>query len=331
MQLADKKIVVTGAAGFIGSHLCDRLAEHSELVLIDDFSIGSIDNLALVEGKSNVRIETADITNLEQMMDLCAGSQVIFHLAISCLRTSLQHPFLSHDINAGGTLNLCLAARQHAVERLLYVSSSEIYGTAISVPMSEEHPCKPMTVYGASKLAGELYALAHFRTYGTPVSVVRPFNTYGPREPHSGARAEVIPRFIQQLERGRAPVIYGDGSQTRDFTYVEDTVTGLVAAAECDELVGDVVNVAYGREASILRIARLLAELMGEGLPEPVCSDPRPGDVDRHFADVDKASRLLGFEAQTDLEAGLAKTVEWFRSTGIAAHGEQDAADSPNW
>lgn len=331
MRLSGSKIMVTGAAGFIGSHLCDRLADDAELLLVDDFSVGSIENLCEVEGRSNVRIERADITDREQMLDLCSGVDVIFHLAISCLRTSLQHPLMSHDINAGGSLNVCLAAREHKLARLIYVSSSEIYGSAQSVPMSEDHPCAPRTVYGASKLAGELYALAHWRTYGTPVSVVRPFNTYGPREPHSGARAEVIPRFIQQLERGQAPVIYGDGSQTRDFTYVEDTVTGLVAAAECDELVGEVVNVAYGSEASIRHIAELLADQMGEGLPPAVYADPRPGDVDRHFADVSKARRLLGFEARTDLATGLGKTVDWFRESGIAAQGEQDAAASPNW
>ncbi len=331
MELSGKKIVVTGAAGFIGSHLSDRLAEDNDLLLIDDFSIGCEENLAQVQGRSNVRIERADITNREQMLDLCSGSQVIFHLAISCLRTSLQHPLMSHDINAGGTLNLCLAAKQHGAERFVYVSSSEIYGSARSVPMSEEHPCEPMTVYGASKLAGELYALAHWRTYGTPVSVVRPFNTYGPREPHSGARAEVIPRFIQQLEARQAPVIYGDGSQTRDCTYVEDTVSGLVAAGSCDALVGEVVNVAYGQEASIRQIAELLADMMGEGLPEAVQAARRPGDVDRHFADVEKAKRLFGFKARTELSVGLAKTLEWFRATGIAAQGEQDAASLPNW
>jgi UDP-glucose 4-epimerase len=197
--------------------------------------------------------------------------------------------------------------------------------------MSEEHPCHPTTVYGASKLAGELYARAYWRTYGTPVSVVRPFNTYGPREPWSGARAEVIPRFILQLARGLSPVIYGDGSQTRDFTYVEDTVSGLVAAGECDELVGDVVNVAYGREVSIRRIAELLCERAGAGAPAAVQSDPRPGDVDRHFADVSRAKRLFGFDALTDLEAGLALTAEWFQSNDIASHPEARAAGSPNW
>jgi UDP-glucose 4-epimerase len=323
--------MVTGAAGFIGSHLSDRLAADNTLVLIDDFSIGLRENLALLEGRPNVQIVAADVTDRERMFQLMDGVEIVFHLAISCLRTSLNRPFLSHDINAGGTLNLCWAARERGVERLLYVSSSEIYGTAATVPMDEEHPCRPMTVYGASKLAGELYALAYWRTYGLPVSVVRPFNTYGPREPYRGARAEVIPRFFLQLQAGRSPVIYGDGSQTRDFTYVEDTVTGLVGAAACDALVGDVVNVAYGREVSIRRIAELLADL-SERKDVPIAyAEPRPGDVQRHYADAGKAKRLFGFTAATDIETGLARTVAWFRQHDIARRVDAEAAGAPNW
>ena len=146
--------------------------------------------------------------------------------------------------------------------------------------MGEAHPCQPTTVYGASKLAGELYTLAYWRTYGLPVSVVRPFNTYGPREPFSGARAEVIPRFALQLLAGKSPVVYGDGSQTRDFTFVSDTVSGILAAAACDALVGDVVNVAYGSETSIARIGELLGALTGRPDIPIEKAEPRPGDVD---------------------------------------------------
>jgi UDP-glucose 4-epimerase len=277
LNLSDRKILVTGAAGFIGSHLSDRLARDNELVLVDDFSIGLRENLEVVQGLSNVQIVEADICDRERMRELCAGVDVVFHLAISCLRTSLNQPIMSHDINAGGTLSVCLAAREHEVKRLIYVSSSEVYGSARTVPMDEEHPLQPTTVYGASKLAGELYALAFWRTYQMPVSVVRPFNTYGPREPWQGARAEVIPRFILQLVAGKAPVVYGGGTQTRDFTFVEDTVRGLLAAGACDELVGEIVNVARGSEASILHIAELLPPLVGRDVPV-VHEAPRPGE-----------------------------------------------------
>jgi nucleoside-diphosphate-sugar epimerase len=160
---------------------------------------------------------------------------------------------------------------------------------------------------------------------------VRPFNTYGPREPWQGERAEVIPRFILQLEAGRAPVVYGDGRQTRDFTFVEDTVQGLLAAAACDALVGDVVNVARGSEVSILRIAELLARLLGrEGLGVRHEAG-RPGDVRRHFADSGKARALLGWKPSVEIEEGLARTVAWFREQGIARRAGADAAGVPNW
>jgi UDP-glucose 4-epimerase len=331
MQLAGKKILVTGAAGFIGSHLCDRLAAQGELVLVDDFSIGPRENLAQLERLSNVRIVEADVRDRERMHGLLEGIDVVFHLAISCLRTSLALPELSHEINAGGTLSVCLAARDREVERFVYVSSSEVYGTARSVPMAETHPLEPTTVYGASKLAGELYALACFRTWGMPVVVVRPFNTYGPREPWQGARAEVIPRFLLRLEAGRAPVVYGDGCQTRDFTYVEDTVAGLVAAAGCDALVGDVVNVAHGREVSILRIAELLGRLCPRGAGAVEHQARRPGDVERHYADVGRARQLLGYAPRVELEDGLARTVEWFRANGILHRAGAEASGAPNW
>jgi UDP-glucose 4-epimerase len=331
MNLTDMKILVTGAAGFIGSHLSDRLAERNDVVLVDDFSIGLRENLQQLEGHAGVSIIDQDITQSDAMNELMRGVDIVFHLAISCLRTSLAQPEMSHDINAGGTLTTCLAARNHEVKRLIYVSSSEIYGTAETAPMSEAHPCRPITVYGASKLAGELYALACQRTYGLPVSVVRPFNSYGPREPYSGARAEVIPRFLLQLLAGRSPVVYGDGRQTRDFTYVLDTVEGLVRAAECDELVGDIVNVAYGSEVSIARIAELLAKRIDASGAQPVFADERPGDVMRHYADTTKAQRLFDFSPKTDIETGLGLTIDWFRDNDIAARVDPEASGQPNW
>jgi UDP-glucose 4-epimerase len=330
MDISGLQILVTGAAGFIGSHLSDRLAEHNDLLLIDDFSVGCRENLEAVAKQAGVRILESDVRDREAMRELCQGVDVVFHLATSCLRTSLSDPVLSHDTNAGGTLNLCRAAHDAGVRRFVYCSSSEVYGTAETTPMSERHPLRPTTVYGASKLAGELYTLAFWRTYALPACVVRPFNTYGPREPWEGARAEVIPRFVLQLEAAKQPVIFGDGSQTRDFTYVDDTVSGLILAAGCDELVGDVVNVARGHEVSIARIAELLAQRMGAPKIEPVFAEARPGDVARHFGDIEKAGRLFGFRPTVDLETGLTRTIEWFRDKAIAARGEAGSS-APNW
>ena len=332
MQVTGKRIMVTGAAGFIGSHLSDRLALNNELLLVDDFSVGTRENLEKLVNHPHVEIVEADVSDGPKMDELMAsGIDIVFHLAMSCLRTSINQPFMSHDVNAGGTLCTCLAARDHHVQRFIYVSSSEIYGTAETAPMSESHPCKPTTVYGASKLAGELYALSCWRAYKLPVSVVRPFNTYGPRSPYEGPRAEVIPRFVIQMEHSQPPVIHGDGSQTRDFTYVDDTVSGLVQAAECDELVGDIVNIAYGVEVSINRIAELIAREMGDGSHPAIHTEPRPGAVDRHYADINKSQRLFGFEPRIDIEKGLALTIEWCRANEIAKRVPSGVAGAPNW
>ncbi len=331
MHLSGLKVLITGAAGFIGSHLADRLADGNDLVLVDDFSVGRRENLVQLETAANVEIVRADVTDTAAMSELTRGVDVVFHLAVSCLRTSLGDPFRSHDVNAGGTLSVCLAAQGRKVQRLVYVSSSEIYGSAETVPMAESHACRPTTVYGASKLAGEVYALGLWRTAGLPACVVRPFNTYGPREPWAGARAEVIPRFILQVLAGREPVIFGDGKQTRDFTFVDDTVEGLVRAAACDAMVGEVVNIAFGHEVSIRAIAELVATRLDRNDLRARHADSRPGDVDRHYADIEKAGRLFGYAPKVDFETGLSRTVEWFEQGRIDQQVSGDDAARPNW
>ena len=331
MKFDNLRILITGGAGFIGSHLAELLAENNEVSIVDNFSTGFMENLAGIKDRPNVRIENADITDQPRMFELVEGIDVIYHMAISCLRTSINQPEISHDVNAGGTLNLCMAGHKHGIKRFIYCSSSEVYGTAVTVPMSEDHPLNPTTVYGASKLAGELYALAYWRTYGVPAIVVRPFNTYGPREPYTGARAEVIPRFLLLLLSGRQPVVYGDGSQTRDFTFVDETAMGLLQAGECDELVGDVVNIACGQEVAIYDIAKRLMNLTGNTQIGVCHADARPGDVLRHYADISKARRVLGFEPKVDIDTGLVRFVEWFEANNIAERVSEEEAALPNW
>ena len=308
MQITGKRVLVTGGAGFVGSHLVDRLAISNHVSVLDDFSVGTEENLAGTPAP--VRIIRGDIRDRSTAEAAVKDADVVFHLAVVCLRSSISDPMASHLVNDLGTLNLLLAARQNALDRFVYVSSSEVYGSAVRVPMDEEHPLQPTTPYAAGKLAGEAYALSFHRTYGLPVTVVRPFNMYGPREHVAGASGEVIPRFVAQAMAGRALAVFGDGLQTRDFTWVEDSVRGIELAAECDDLVGGCVNIARGQEISVLKIAQLVLELVGSSA-EIEHHPARPGDVRRHLAGVELARTKLGFSAETGIEDGLARYVEW--------------------
>jgi UDP-glucose 4-epimerase len=306
-------VLVTGGAGFIGSHLVDALLDRGCSVrLVDDFSVGKEENIVSARERG-AEVRAADIRDEAAMRDAVDGVDVVMHLACSDLRTSLIDPWMSHDVNGGGTLALLQVCRDADLARFLYCSSSEAYGSAKVAPMTEEHPTQPTTVYGASKLVGEWYSLSYVETHGLPALVVRPFNTYGPREHHQGVRGEVIPKMALRTLNGRAPVIFGDGRQTRDFTYVTDTVRGLILAAECDELVGGAVNIAYGAEVTIARIAELMAETCSPGL-EPEFQDSRPADVRRHYADITLARRVLGYEPEVDIDSGIRRYIEWLRA-----------------
>src|ERR1700687_494069 len=280
------RMVVTGGAGFIGSHVVDRLAEQEhEVLVIDDFSVGREDNLRQHAHNPLVTVERADVRDVRVMSQLLRGADTVFHLAVQCLRVSLYDPLFVHDVNATGTLVTCMAARSANVRRFVYVSSSEVYGSAIYEPMSEDHPLRPTTPYAASKLSGEMYALSFSNTHGLPVIIVRPFNSYGPREHHEGSSGEVIPRFVIRALCDVRPTIFGDGEQTRDFTWVSDTARGIVRAGECDELLGRAVNIACGEEVSIRRVAEVILSTLGRDQLGLAYEPARPGDVRRHFAD----------------------------------------------
>lgn len=314
VELPGRRVAVTGGAGFIGSHVADRLTElGSSVVVIDDLSVGRPENLEASKERG-ARLVVGSVLDRGLLVEQLADVDVVIHMACDNLRASLGDPVRSLRVNAEGTLYAALAAAEAKVERFVYVSSSEAYGSAVAVPMDEGHPLNPTTVYGAAKAAGELNAQACMRTYGLPVTVVRPFNSYGPREHSSGTSAEVIPKFVSRLVQGLPPVVFGDGSQSRDFTWVEETAAGIVAATEADALVGEAVNIASGRATTILEIARLLLEIFGRGPDEVVFDAERPGDVSCHHAAVDKARELCGFEAAVPLQEGLRRYTEWVRA-----------------
>ncbi len=327
-----RRMVVTGGAGFIGSHVVDRLAEEGhEVVVIDDFSVGREENLRQHAHSRNVFVERADVRDLRAMSRLLRGADTVFHLAVQCLRVSLYDPLFVHEVNATGTLTTCMAAREANVGRFVYVSSSEVYGSAISAPMKEGHPLRPTTPYAASKLAGEMYALSFAKTHGLPVIIVRPFNAYGPREHHEGSSGEVIPRFVIRALCDVRPTIFGDGEQTRDFTWVSDTALGIVRAAECDELLGRPINIACGEEVSIKRVAEIILRTVGRVGLGIAQAPARPGDVRRHFADIQLARGLLHFSPSVSIEEGISRYVDWLRQNAPDPRALLAEQEPVNW
>lgn len=324
-------IVVTGGAGFIGSNLVDALVARGDTVrVIDNFFSGKKENLTDALATGRCELVEADIADRERMKELLKGAELVFHLATHNLRASLGDPWTNHQTNSLGTMALLEAAKINNVSKFIYVSSSEIYGTAQTVPMAEDHPTVPITVYGATKLAGELYTNAYHRTYGLPTVVVRPFNNYGPREHAIGKSAEVIPRFMLMIRSGKPITVFGDGMQTRDFLYVEDTVRGLLDVAACDELIGDTINLARGEEVSILDLGNKLMKLLGKTVPVKHLPE-RPGDVMRHLASAAKAKKMLSFAPRYSIDEGLKKYLEWCDSSGFDWQKAAASLSDTNW
>lgn len=315
MSLRGSNVLVTGGAGFIGSHLTDALlALDCRVTVLDDFSSGERENLAEAQRTKRLTIIEGSILDAATVERACGEVDYVFHLAVQCVRKSLGEPLANHDVNATGTIRTLEAARRARVRRFIYCSSSEVYGNCGGERLHEEETqCAPVTVYGAAKLAGELYAKAYYQTYDFPTIVVRPFNAYGPREHDRGDLAEVIPRFVIRALNGRQPVIFGDGRNGRDFTYVTEIVAGILRAADCDALVGRVVNLAYGRMITISEVAAAVLRACDRSDLAAAHGRPRPGDVIALQADTTLARELLGFRAEIEFEAGLRRYVAWFK------------------
>ncbi len=312
-EISGTRIAVTGGAGFIGSHLVDRLlAAGNGVTVIDDLSSGSRENLAHCAGDPRLELVVASVLDAAALEKALAGAQYVFHLATRSVRLSLRQPSIVHEVNTAGTYNVLRAAAAARARRLLYCSSSEVYGTATEVPMREDYDFRPETIYGASKLAGEYYAQAFHRAGWLETVVARPHNTYGPREHYAHERGEVIPRFIVRALAGEPPIVYGDGGQTRDFTYVEETAHYLAALMAEPRAAGGTFNVCRGEEVSIREIAALVSELTGlKAAPQHL--PPRPSDVRRLCGDPRRLRELLGSAPAIGIRDGLARTVTWFR------------------
>jgi nucleoside-diphosphate-sugar epimerase len=303
---------VTGGAGFIGSNLVSALvAEGHRVRVLDDLSTGSMANLREVADAVDVLV--GDVRAPDQVRTAMAAAEVVFHLAaLPRVARSVADPLGTHIVNVNGTLNVLLAARDSGARRVVFASSSSVYGDTRVLPEHEELPPRPRSPYAASKLACEAYCRSFGAVYGLETVSLRFFNVFGPRQDPTGEYATAVPRFISLMLSGERPVVFGDGRQSRDFTHIENVVRACRLAADAGpDAVGEVVNVGCGQRTSLLELIDMLNGILRTEL-EPEFTDPRPGDVRETEAAIGRAEALLGYRPWVDLRTGLASTVDWF-------------------
>jgi nucleoside-diphosphate-sugar epimerase len=311
------RVLVTGGAGFIGSHIAEALsARNDEVRVVDSLITGHRANLAHVPG---IDFMLGDLSDLDVARRAVEGVEVVFHqAAIPSVPRSVADPITSNQANVDATLTLLVAARDAGVKRVVYAASSSAYGNAAELPKREDMPNAPLSPYALQKLVGEQYMQMFTQLYGLETVSIRYFNVFGPRQDPSSPYSGVISLFTSALVEGRAPTIYGDGEQTRDFTYVANVVDGVLRAAAAPGVAGEVINVATGGRISLNRLFKALADLLGSDV-KPVYAAPRAGDVRDSQADIDKARRLLGYQPTVSLEQGLERTLQWYRSASTPA------------
>ena len=307
--------LVTGGAGFIGSHIAQRLAEAGARVrVIDDLSTGHAENLQEIDG--HVEFIRGSLLDPEALKRAVAGVEVVFHeAAIPSVPRSVENPAETHRACAEATFALLLAARDAGVRRLVYAASSSAYGDQPTLPKVEDMRPEPLSPYAAAKLVGEYYCQVWARSYGFETVCLRYFNVFGPRQDPSSQYSGVISRFIAALMSGGRPIVYGDGEQTRDFTYVANAVDANLRAAETVKGVGQVINVAAGRQTTINELIEALKDATGRTDVQPDYREPRVGDILHSLADITRARTLLGYEPHVTLEEGLRLTVEWWNQS----------------
>lgn len=299
------RALVTGGAGFIGSHLVDRLIQEGfDVIVLDNLSTGSLENIRAHMGKQNFQFIRGDVGVREVVRRALRDVDYVFHLAaIASVDLSMRRPDLVNRVNVTGTLNLLEESRRANVKRFIFTSSCAVYGEPVKMPVDEEHPTRPLSPYGVSKLAAEHYCMIYHKVYGLETVVLRLFNVYGSRQersPYGG----VISRFIERLRRKLPPIIFGDGTQTRDFIHVNDVVEALMLASKAKNCAGAILNIGSGSEISIREVAEKLIKIFGLRV-RPVYVRGRAGDIKRMCADIKKAREILGFEAKISLDEGL--------------------------
>jgi len=308
--------VVTGGAGFIGSHISRGLLKRGQAVrVIDDLSSGKMENIGDLSGEFPESFEfvQADIKDLELITSLFRGAQVIYHqAAIPSVQRSVEDPLRSNKANVDGTLNVFLAAREGGARRVVFASSSSVYGDSETLPKREAMQVNPISPYAVAKYTNELYGKVFSDIYGLPCVGLRYFNVFGPYQDPNSDYAAVIPKFITRMLQGVPPIIYGDGEQSRDFTYVDNVVSANLAAAS-SQTAGASVNIACGERFSLNELVGKMNEIFESDF-DPVYEAPRPGDVKHSLADIEEAGRLIGFTPAVNFLDGLKQTVKWYRN-----------------
>lgn len=309
------KYLVTGAAGFIGSNIVEELvARGAGVRALDNLSTGKASNLAPFMDK--IEFVEGDLNDSELLREMVRGVDYILHQgALPSVPRSMADPLKSHEANATGTLKLLIAARDQGVKRLVYASSSSVYGNSPTLPKREDMPTMPLSPYAVNKLAAEQYCRVFASVFGLPTVALRYFNVFGPRQDPNSQYAAVIPAFISSVLKGESPTIYGDGTQTRDFTYVQNVVQANLLACETDRADGEAINIACGERTSLLDLMGEINRLLGTDV-KPIFLPGRAGDVKDSLADISKARELIGYTPVATFSEGLAATV---RSMQMAA------------
>jgi nucleoside-diphosphate-sugar epimerase len=312
------RYLVTGGAGFIGSNIVDELVRRGQdVVVLDDLSAGKEENLASVREKIDFRVES--ITDLPALRAACAGVDYVLHLAAqTSVPRSIEKPLETNVVNIDGTLNVLIAARDAHVRRFVYAASSAAYGETPTLPKDESMPAAPISPYGVSKYVGELYAQCFGRAYGLENVSVRFFNVFGPRQDPSSQYSGVLSRFMLAVIRGEQPVVFGDGEQSRDFTYIDNIVSETLGACQAEGASGLVFNGGTGVRISLNEVLKVLQRISGQKIRAKYGA-PRTGDILHSQADISLAQRVLGYRPLVHFEAGLRRTWEWYK----AAYGSK--------
>ncbi len=319
--LTNSRVLVTGGAGFIGSALVETLlVGDNEVVCLDNFATGKRENLAEFMGNKHFQLIEGDIRSMDDCRKAADGVQYVLHqAALGSVPRSVKDPVTSNDVNVSGFLNMITAARDAGVKSFVYASSSSVYGDHPALPKFEENTGNPLSPYAVTKKVNELYAKVFGELYGMQTLGLRYFNVFGRRQDPDGQYAAVIPRFVKALMCHEAPMIFGDGSQTRDFTYIENVIQANLKAAVADnpEAYNTAYNVACGDRVTLNELYTFLRDGLAKFDPEigtinPVYTDPRQGDIPHSLASIEKTSRLLGYNPQYDLKQGLEHSIKWY-------------------